>query len=617
MVKKANARESLAAHGLTSAALVTAALVALTAAPPAAWPQSTATQGAPAQQRAQGPAPGQTTIAPTTGAPGTQQATPATTAEAPNPGAELAQAIAAVISQPVFKHATFGVEFYSLDRQQPVYALNSEELFTPASTTKLLTMGTTLELLGPDYRYHTPVYRTGPVRNGTLEGNLVLVGSGDPNLSGRIQPDGTLAFENEDHAYDGSPDTRAVPGDPLLVIHELAAKIAAAGIRRVTGHVIADATLFPEGGGELGTGLTISPIVINDNIVDITMTPGPTAGAVTNIAVSPVTGYVRFVNQATTGAPGSRPTVQFGKDRAEPNGSHVVTITGSFPLGEPSILYAYAIPEPSRFAEVVLTEALRQRGVQIADPAAPPSAACPCAVDKAQAAAAMQQFAADYTPGNLVAEHVSPPLSEDLKVTLKVSQNLHASIMPLELGAVLGHDRVHSQQAGFDLEHAFLQGAGLDLSGASQGDGAGGSQAAFFTPDFMVHYLAYMSREPNFNVLLRALPILGRDGTLWNIVPQSPAAGHVFAKTGTFGAYDALNRMDMVTGKGLAGYFTTTSGARYAFAAYVNRVEVPLHGDQSTKIAGQALGQIAAAGYLILSGQPLLPASGIPVSLSQ
>ncbi|MGA6957108.1 MAG: D-alanyl-D-alanine carboxypeptidase, partial [Candidatus Acidiferrales bacterium] len=161
------------------------------------------------------------------------------------------------------------------------------------------------------------------------------------------------------------------------------------------------------------------------------------------------------------------------------------------------------------------------------------------------------------------------------------------------------HKTKDIDQAGFDLERDFLVKAGLDLTGASQGDGAGGAQSAYFTPDFMVHYLAFMSRQKDFAIFENALPILGRDGTLWNIQVNSPAAGHVFAKTGTFDAYDALNRRLMLTGKGLAGYTTTLEGRRLAFAIYVNRVSLPGDDpDAPQKIAGQALGEIAAAIYL-------------------
>src|SRR6185437_6142293 len=143
----------------------------------------------------------------------------AQTSAAPLAQNALASRIDSIVDRPEYRHAFFGIEIMSLDTHQPIYQLNAEKFFVPGSTTKLLTEGTVLELLGADHRFHTRVYRTGPVqRDGTLDGNLVLVAAGDPDLSNRVQPDGSLAFENEDHSYGGSPDTRAVPGDPLQVL---------------------------------------------------------------------------------------------------------------------------------------------------------------------------------------------------------------------------------------------------------------------------------------------------------------------------------------------------------------------------------------------------------------
>ena len=499
--------------------------------------------------------------------------------------ATLAAKIAAITSRPEYKHSTFGVEVYSLDENKVLFSLRGNELFTPASTTKLLTEGTALELLGADYRFHTRVYRTGPViGNGTLKGDLILVASGDPNLSGRIQPDGTLAFENEDHAYDGSPDTRAVPGDPLFVIREIATQIAAHGIKGIQGNVLVDASLFPEGQREDGTGTVISPICVNDNLVDLTVSPGDKQGAAATVKISPDTPYTRFINRVTTGAPNSHPSVQMTPDTANPDGSHTVTLTGSIPARQ-SILYAYPVPEPTRFAEVALVAALREKGISVNLPSS-------------NLKPDFKAAARSYTPENMLAEHVSPPFSEEIKVTLKVSQNLHASTTPFILGSILAHKTTDIDQGGFDLEHDFLAKAGLDLTGASQGDGAGGAQSAYFTPDFVVHYLAFMGRQKDFVIFENALPILGRDGTLWKIQTGSPAAGHVFAKTGTFDSYDALNKRIMLNGKGLAGYMTTPDGRHLAFAAYANRVSLPMDDpDSAQNIAGQALGEIAGAIY--------------------
>lgn len=500
------------------------------------------------------------------------------------PGGTLADRIRHVEGRPEFAHAVFGVAFYSLDDDRMVYVENPEKLFVAASTTKTLTEGTALHLLGADFRFHTRVYATGPIApDGTLNADLVLVASGDPNLSGRIRPDGQLAFENEDHAYDGSPDTRAVPGDPLLVIRELAAQVAARGVKRIDGRVLIDATLFSEGQRELGTGVVISPMMVNDNLVDVTIGPGAGPGAPATVHVSPATAYVRFVNQATTARADTEPHVTWSSDTTDSTGAHVVTIAGEFPAGKPAILYSYAVPEPSRFAEVALVQALGERGIATALP--------PLAVQRD-----FRGAPAAYMPAHLVAEHVSPPLAEEVKVTLKVSQNLHASAMPFILKALLA--RSDTSKTAFDLEREFLAGAGLDLGGAQQSDGAGGDAA--FSPAFMVHYLAYQAKQPYFEVLRRALPILGQDGTLFNIQTGSPAAGHVFAKTGTLGRYDALNRRLLLSAKGLAGYLTTPSGRRYALAIYVNNVAVSLAPDAVTTVAGQALGEIANAAYLSL-----------------
>ena len=488
----------------------------------------------------------------------------------------LAQRIQAIMDRPEFKHALFGIEFYSLDKSKVVYSINGDKLFTPGSTTKLLTEGTALSLLGADYRFRTRVYRTGRVdEEGALDGDLILVASGDPNLSGRLRDDGTLAFENEDHSYDGDPNTRAVPGDPLLVIRRLAQQVKDKGIKKIRGNVIVDASMFREGARELGTGVVMSPIVINDNIIDVVVTPGPSEGAAIAFTSSPATSYVTFVNRAKTGRADSEPDIRFTANPSGPETQNV-TIAGSFPAGKSPILFKYIVPSPTRFAQYVFTEALKEKGI---------------AIETQPGFRDLNLLAQSYVPEQMIAEHVSPPLKEEIKVTLKVSQNLHASITPLVLAAILAPK---TERTGFDLEKDLLVKAGLDPMGAQQADGAGGN--AHFSPEFMVNYLTYMSRQKDFQVFYDALPILGKDGTLFDIQTQSPAAGSVHAKTGTFSVLDPLNRRVLVTGKGLAGYMTTKKGEKLAFAIYINNVSVA-DGDAVKKIVGQAVGEIAAAAY--------------------
>jgi len=489
-------------------------------------------------------------------------------------------ALAAAIESPMrasrLRYSTVGAEVYDLDAKRVLYARNAQTLMVAASTTKLLTEGTSLALLGPDFRWTTPVYRTGTLESsGVLRGDLVLVASGDPNLSQRIRPDGTLAFEDEDHAYDGSPETKAVPGDPLAVLRELAAQVRKSGISRVEGNVVVDTSLFADQGAEGGTGVIVSPIVVNDNVVDVTVTPGRNAGDPVSVAVSPQTPYVTFVNQAKTGAPKSDAAIDLSSDVRDAAGRHVVTITGTQAPG-PSILYAYRVPEPKLFAQAALTVALQDAGVTVVPPASP----APASVGP-------------YDQANLVASHVSPPLSEDAYITLKVSDNLHAGLMPYMWAVYLAHAKSEYLKTGFALENKMLAGAGLDVNQAIQEDGLGSS--AYFTPDFMVRYLAWIRLQQWYPLLLRGLPILGVDGTLASIQRKSVARGKVFAKTGTDGGQDYLGDDEFVQ-KGLAGYMTTRGGRHVAFAFYVGTIKGKPHEDTG-HFAGEVLGAMATATY--------------------
>lgn len=482
------------------------------------------------------------------------------------------QRINAVISRPEYRHARFGMEFYSLDDGKVLYSRNAQELFVPGSTTKILSVGTALELLGADFRFHTKVYRTGSLQGGTVQGDLILVASGDPDLSNRIQPNGTMAFEDEDHSYDGFSAAKAVPGDPLAVIRELAAKVMAAGVHRVSGRVLVDASLFPEGARELGTRVVISPAVVNDNLVDVLVAAGATEGDPAVLTVAPRTHYVTIANDVKTVAAGGKMDLQFRNDSARPDDTHSVTLTGTIPVGA-SKLRVYKVPVPSKYAQVVFQEALETAGI---------------AIDGGSGAFTGQKIE--------VAEHVSPPLREEAKVTLKVSQNLHASMMPYIVGAYLQKGAEDPAQAGFDQERDMLKRADLDLSGAVQNDGAGGN--AYFAPDFMVHFLLHIMHQPFFADFKRSLPVLGRDGTLAEIQKNSPAAGHVFAKTGTLAGPNALATAGgVITGKGLAGFIDTKDGHHLAFAAYINFVNVAAMNEDATNMVGDALGQIAAAAY--------------------
>ncbi len=508
----------------------------------------------------------------------------ATAAPAQN-ASTLAERIRQVAARPVFKHSTLGVEVYDLTTHKVLVAINEEKLFNSGSTTKVVTEGTALALLGENYRFHTRVYSAGKITpEGTLEGDLVLVASGDPNLSGRVGENDTLEFTPFDHAYAGVLPGDSVQGDPLRVFKDLVIGLTKSGIWRIHGNVIVDASMFPSNQIEPGTHATISPIMLNDNIIDVIATPGSTVGSPVKIEISPALPYLKVINKATTGKAESDPELQFASDIAESDGSHTVVLEGSVPAGGEKAQAAYKVKDPVRFATEGLREALRWGNIAVEDASG--------AIAPASASGAEKR--------TLLAEHVSPPFKEEVKLTLKVSQNLHAATTPYLLGAILGHGSDDAFQKGLGLERRFLAEAGLEPESVSQLDGEGGIGSAF-SPDFMVRYLAYMSRQPYGRLFFDSLPVLGRDGTLVETLTDSPAAGHVHAKTGSYVVANALDHGVMLLGKGLVGYVDAANGHKLIFAAYVNLV--PLHDKYEVGGIGETLAEMAALAYQYAPGE--------------
>lgn len=480
-----------------------------------------------------------------------------------------------VLDRPEFTHATWGMEFYDLQSRKTVYATNRERLFVPGSTTKLLTTGTAFATLGAAHQFHTRMYRTGPVRDGIVQGDLVLVASGDPNLTRWQHPEGSYAFVDQDHSYGGPP----LPGDPLFALREMALQVAHRGIRGATGQVIVDASLFREGTRELGTRIVISPLIINDNVIDIVVTPGARVGDPVEVTVSPKTAYLTVQANLTTADSGTPVHVRTVEDSTDKD-HRVLVGNGRVPVG-PALNRRWAVPEPSRFGEIVLAEVLNDAGIRVIPRLGSRT------VDATQ-------LSRGYADSLLVAEHISLPFHAAARVILKTSQNLHASSMPMVLSAQRAAREAGKN--GFDVAREWLQGAGLSTDGAVQGDGAGGD--AFFSPAFMTRYLEYVAMQPWAQQFHDALPVLGTDGTLATIQTSAPAVGKVHAKTGTFSSYDPLNKRSIVHAKGLAGYFTSKSGRRIAFAIYLNNfaANVP---DPAT-FAGQALGEIASIAWDVI-----------------
>jgi D-alanyl-D-alanine carboxypeptidase/D-alanyl-D-alanine-endopeptidase (penicillin-binding protein 4) len=485
---------------------------------------------------------------------------------------ELAAKIDALVTAPEYKHSKWGILVVDAESGQTVCALNPDTLCVPASVTKLYTCAAALTALGASHRFTTPVYRRGELSDGTLAGDLILVAQGDLTLGGRSDGKDGLTFKDHDHTYANWLSTGAelTAADPLAGLTALARQVREAGIRRVEGDVLIDDRLFPRARGSGSGPDVLSPVVVNDNALDVTITPAARPGEPATIVARPATDYLQVDARVDTVEEGTPASVT-----AERVGPCRYTVRGKVPAGGKPVLRICPVEDPAGFARALFISCLRQEGVAVAASSfRTPTAELP------------DREACDRLPR--VAAFTSPPLSELIKVTLKVSHNLYASTLPLLLAVQNGK---HSIADGLYREGRILADLGVNVPTISLESGAGGGNGDRVTPRATVQLLRAMARRPDFAVYQAALPVLGVDGTLVDAVgADSPARGKIRAKTGTYGDSDLLNGRMLLRSKALAGYATTANGRPLVFAVFLN--DVPLARGATADREGRALGKL-------------------------
>ncbi len=490
--------------------------------------------------------------------------------------ARLRIAIDEILSRPEIARGLWGVDVISLTTGKTLYSVNDDKLFVPASDTKLFTTAAAFALIGSSYRFLTTVETTGTLdKYGRLNGDLALVGRGDPFLSGRNLP------------YNMKTE-RTLP--PLGALQDLADQLVQKGVKFVDGNVIGDDSYYAfERYGEGWSqddmvwewGAPVSALTINDNVVFANILPGDRSGDKAFVNLTPYADYYRLDNRILTTPPGTGPRRIYVT--REP-GSMALTLWGTIPLDDPGASEGLAIEDPAQFAAQAFRQMLEQRGIVVYGNARTRHA------DLANLSTFSVTTVAPAVPGggdipartapaqqNLVlASHESPPLLEDLQVTNKVSQNLHAELLLRLLGREKG--TAGTVEGGSEVVRGFLAKAGINPDEYAFFDGSGLSRENLVTPNAILKLLIYAAGQPWGNDYRNTLPVAGTDGSLAERFKGSPAEGRVFGKTGSLGHVNTLS-----------GYADTLGGDHVVFAIMVNNHNL------TNRVALQAIDQIVDA----------------------
>jgi D-alanyl-D-alanine carboxypeptidase/D-alanyl-D-alanine-endopeptidase (penicillin-binding protein 4) len=462
----------------------------------------------------------------------------------------------------------------------PLYALNEKKLFQPASNAKLFTTAAALALLNHD-TFETRIVGKGHfIGTESLVGNLVLSGDGDANLSGRTVP------------YAPPSSTRTAPANALRYLEEMADTVAKSGLKRINGDVVGDDTLFPWEPYPIdwavddlvwGYGAPVSALTITDNQLKVTVTPGKLAGVPPIVTLDPAIPYYTLdVSGLVTSSAKSPSHVEF--ERAL--GSKLVRIYGSIAVDASPDVEEIAISDPAEYAAIALKAMLEARGVTItgiarAEHRLPkdatsffsqvklpvPGIANPVVSWRVHGGLEKLALICAGCEGSLpppksdtvekkLALHDSSTVAEDVTITDKVSQNLHAELLLHQLGAAVANDGSTAQ--GARVVRSFAVNAGVDPNDFIFFDGSGLSGHDLVTPRAIAKLLQFATMQPWFADYKASLSIGGVDGSLEHRFTAAPLKSHVFAKTGTLGEARALS-----------GYLDCASGRTVIFSILV------------------------------------------------
>jgi serine-type D-Ala-D-Ala carboxypeptidase/endopeptidase (penicillin-binding protein 4) len=444
----------------------------------------------------------------------------------------------------------WGILVADRDTGEVLYDLNSDHFFMPASNAKLIATALALANLGGGYQFHTTLETSGSLGDdGRLAGDLVFVGRGDPDISNRKFPH---ELKNE---RDGLAEK---------ILAEMVDAAIAKGLKEIDGDIVADDSYLPydpyPAGWTIGDmffefGAPIGAITFNDNSISIQVLPGDREGDPATLTVQPSAAFDSLSIQITTSAAGGNP--YFAVVRQP--GPNFLMLRGTIPVGHAPADLELAMISPAETAALALKQIFEQRGVHVTGAirvvhAPPPETSDSNGVSPPPP----PPMPSAAGPNALVlADHASLPLIESVRLTNKISQNLHAELLLRTVArekAGFG-----SADTGLKIERDFLKTAGVADGDVILSDASGLARDDLVTPRAVVALLRYAARQPWGAEFLSTLPIAGVDGTLETRMKQAAGSGVIQAKTGSLEHVHAMS-----------GYATTERGENLVFAIFGN-----------------------------------------------
>jgi D-alanyl-D-alanine carboxypeptidase/D-alanyl-D-alanine-endopeptidase (penicillin-binding protein 4) len=468
-----------------------------------------------------------------------------------------------IMQSPPMNKGEWGILIVDAATGETLYERNADSFFVPASNMKLFTTALALDKLGLDYRFRTTLETNGKLEEGILQGDLILVGRGDPNLSNRKFP------------YDTKEEFE---GPPERVLSELVDQLAIHGVKQVSGDIVGDDSYFPRerypDGWEIDDivweyGAAISAIVLNDNTVTLTVIPGEKAGQAVSTMIDPATPEFSVKNEVITVGPKEKGELRLTREI----GASTVVVSGTIAAASTSRKLILAVQEPAENAASLLARLLADRGIKSTGKVRANHEPDPAELSRI-----------------VLAEHLSLRLGDTVKLVNKISQNLHTEV--LLRTAARQDSRWAEPEDLLKFPEPFYEKVGIAPGDVIQTDGSGLSRHDMVTPRAVITLLQYAQKQSWFLPYYFSLPISGIDGTLTERMKAAGMTGKIHAKTGS------VNHV-----RSLSGYADTANGRRLIFSFLSNNMGASGH-DIHEAIDGLCLAMVEEFNAAAAAAQP-------------